>query len=94
MMQEIHEEIQLNIALLTGLIQAIPRELERGNVPMYIPHRLKLTVYQYVVESGEIRLLADFRKQRLIRVAASVGESFNRFIENTEMLLATFQFKP
>lgn len=94
MMREIQEEIQLNIGLLTELMHGIPRVLESGNVPVHIPHRLKLPVYQYVVSSGEIRLLTDFRKQRLIRFAAFMSESFNKFIENTEMLLAIFQFKP
>jgi len=93
MIQEIREEIELNIALLTQLPQDITRMLENNNIPTYIPHRLRLGVYEYIMKSGEIRLLADFRKQRLIRYAAVASENFNSFIDNTEMLLAIFLLK-
>lgn len=94
MMREIQEEIQLNIAILNELIQNVPKMLETGNVPMYIPNRMGLGVYQYLVSSGEIRLLTDVRKQRLIRYSAVTCESFNKFIDNSELLLAMFLLKP
>ena len=93
MIQEIREEIEFNIALLTQLPQDITGMLENNNIPTYIPHRLRLGVYEYILKSGEIRLLADFRKQRLIRYAAVVSENFNSFIDNTERLLAIFLLK-
>ena len=67
---------------------------EKGSVPMYIPHRMRVGVYQYLVSSGEMRLLADMRMQRLIHYSAVICEGFNKFVENTEILLAIFQFKP
>lgn len=92
MMPEIQEEIQLNIAVLTELMQGVPKSLEKRMISHYLPYRMQLGVYQYLVLSGEIRLL-DFRKQRLIRYAAMICENFNKFIDNTEMLLAIFVLK-
>ncbi len=94
MMQEIHEEIQLNIDLLIQLAQSIPRELNKGKTSLYLPNRMRLTVYNYIVSSGEIRLLPSRRKQQLIRYSALICESFNKFIDNTEMLVAIFVLKP
>ena len=94
MMEEIQEEILFNIALLTGLMENTPKELERGNIPLYLPTRMRLAAYQYMVSSGEIRLLDDIRKQRLIRYAGVACETFNKFIDNTEALLAIFLSKP
>ena len=90
MMEEIQEEIQLNIVLLDQFVKAVPKMLEEGNVPVYVPERMNLAVYNYVVSTGEIRLIDDIRKQRLIRYAAIAGETFNKFIDNTELLLAIF----
>ena len=90
MMEEIQEEIQLNIALLDQFTKTAPKMLEEGNVPVYIPERMNLAVYNYVVSTGEIRLIDDIRKQRLIRYAAIACETFNKFIDNTELLLAIF----
>ena len=90
MMEEIQEEIQLNIALLDQFTKTAPKMLEEGNVPVYIPERMNLAVYNYVVSTGEIRLIDDIRKQGLIRYAAKVCEIFNKFIDNTELLLAIF----
>jgi hypothetical protein len=90
MMQEIQEEIQLNIAILDQFSKTAPKMLKGGNVPVYIPYRMNLAVYNYVVSTGEIRLINDIRKQRLIRYAALACETFNKFIDNTEVLLAIF----
>jgi len=90
MMGEIQEEIQFNIALLGQLAKTAPEMLEEGHVPVYIAERMNLAVYNYVVSTGEIRLIDDIRKQRLIRYAAKVCETFNKFIDNTELLLAIF----
>lgn len=93
MLQEIQEEIELNIAILITLIDSIPRELENRNIPHHLPCKLRLAVYEYIVKSGDIRLLADFGKRRLIRYSAVVSENFNSFIDNTERLLAIFLLK-
>ena len=90
MMREMQEEIQFNIALLDQLVKTASKMLEGGNVPVYIPERMVLAVYNYVVSTGEIRLIDDIRKQRLIRYAAIACETFNKFIDNTEILLAIF----
>lgn len=94
MMQEIQEEIQLNITLLLQLAQDIPRELNKEKISHYLPHRMRLAVYYYIVSSGEIRLVPSRRNQRLIRYSAVICENFNKFIDNTEMLLAIFLLKP
>lgn len=90
MMQEIQGEIQLNIAILTQLRHDIPTELSKEVISAYIPHRMRLAVYHYIVLSGEIRLLTSRRKQWLIRLSAAICQNFNSFIDNTERLLAIF----
>ncbi len=92
MISEIQEEIQVNIALLTGLIKGVPKSLQEGMISHHLPCRMRLEVYQYAVSSGDIRLL-EFSKQRLIQYTAVICESFNQFINNTEMLLAVFLMK-
>lgn len=94
LLQEIQDEIQLNITILTLLVQTIPKKLDEGDIPYHLPNRMRLAVYYSIVSSGEIRLIPSMRKQRLIRYSAIVCENFNTFINNTEMLLAIFLLKP
>ena len=93
MMQEIQEELQANIAILSQFSKHIPDMLATsGHIPMTITS-LELVAHQYAVTSGEIRLLSDIRKQRLIRYTASILERYNEFVDNTERLLAIFILK-
>ena len=55
MMREMEEEIVININLLKSLTEKAPEMLEGGRIPMFIPQRLKLEVYDYVVATGDIR---------------------------------------
>lgn len=77
MLREIEEEIRENVALLDSLVLKVSESLTQRNILLHIPHRMKLEVYQYIVESGEIRLINDIHKQRLIR---SVGFSCSSLI--------------
>ena len=94
MLREIEEETKTNIGILDNLAKSVPKLLDRQEVPIYIPHRMKLEVYQYIVQSGEIRLVNDISKQRLIRYVADLCSRFNDFVANTELLLATLLDKP
>ena len=94
MLREIEEEIVINMALLDGLVKGISELVAKGDVPVHIPYRMKLEVFQYIVQSGEIRLINDIYKQRLIRHVADVCNTFNDFIDNTEVVLVTLLGKP
>lgn len=93
MEREIHEEIALNINLLAGFAESVPKMIGEGNVPLYLPHRMEITAYRYFVSSGELRLL-DVGKQRRILNAGMHCEHFNRFIDNTETLLTSLLLRP
>jgi|GEM_PF-4648418 len=92
--KELKEEISFNIAILDQFGNNIQEELSRHIIPLFIPHRLNLSVYEYAVSSGELRLLPSYQKKELIIDAAYIADSFNKFIENTEYLLGIFQLKP
>lgn len=94
MLREIEEEIVINMDSLDNLVKGISELVAKGDVPVYIPHRMKLEVFQYIVQSGEIRLISDIHKQRLIRYVAYVCNMFNGFIDNTEVVLVTLLGKP
>ena len=89
MAREIHEEIALNINILAGFAEITPQMIGGGNIPLFLPHRMNLSMYRYLTSSGELRLL-DVSKQRWILVAGMHSERFNKFVDNTELLLATF----
>jgi hypothetical protein len=63
--------------------------IAKGNIPLFLPHRMNLSMYRYLTSSGELRLL-DVSKQRWILVAGTLSESFNKFVDNTELLLTAF----
>lgn len=92
MMQEIQEELQLNIALLQTCIKVSYDVLDKQQIPLEMT-RVRLAALQYAISSGEIRLLSNIRKQRLIRYAMTICEEYNKFADNTERLLATFMLK-
>ena len=94
MLREIEEEIVLNMGILDNLVKGISESFSRQDVLVHIPHRMRLEVFQYIVQSGEIRLITDIHKQRLIRYVAYVCSIFNDFIDNTEVVLATLIGKP
>ena len=89
MLQEIEEEILININFMDELVQAISELLTQGEIPVHIPYRMRLEVYQYIVESGEIRLINDKHKRGLIRAVGYICSTFNTFIDNTEAILVT-----
>ena len=89
MLQEIEEEILMNIGLMDHLVQKVPEVWAQGNFPVHIPYRMSLEIYQYIVESGEIRLIKDMYKQRLIRSVGFSCSKFNDGIDNTEVVFAT-----
>ena len=86
MLREINEEIAININILLQLTENIPKMLSGGNIPVFLPHRMQLSVYHYLVSSGELRLL-NANKRMLIMVAGMNAESFNKFVENSESVL-------
>lgn len=86
MVREIHEELALNINILVGFTESTPKMIAGGNIPFFLPHRMNLSAYHYLTSSGELRLL-DVSKQRWILYAGTHCEHFNKFIDNTELLL-------
>ena len=92
--KELKEEISFNIELLGQCVIDIQEELSKHIIPCFIPHRLKLSIYEYAVSSGDLRLLPGPQNKGLIINAAYIADSFNKFIENTEYLLGIFQLKP
>lgn len=92
-LNEIKKEIRLNVTVMDALRQSIPKALADGNIPAALPGRLRLSTYNYAVSSGELRLLSPQCRVNLT-TAVDIYESTNRFIENTEMLLAIWHFKP
>jgi len=89
MLREFEEEILLNIGMMEHLVQKVPEIWAQGNIPVHITYRMSLEVYQYIVESGEIRLIKDIHKQRLIRSVGISCSRFNNGIDNTEVVFAT-----
>ncbi len=89
MVREIHEEIAWNINILADFTESAPRMIAKGNIPLFLPHRMNLSMYRYLTSSGELRLL-DVSKQRWILVAGTLSENFNKFVDNTELLLTAF----
>ncbi len=85
--REIHEEIALNINILINFTNDTPKMIEGGDIPIFIPHRMNLSTYNYLISSGELRLL-DVSTQRWILNAGMCSEIFNGFVDNTELLLA------
>lgn len=85
--RETKDEIAVNINVLTQLVRDVSKMMVEGNMPIFIPHRMNLPKYSYLTYSGELRLL-DAGKQRWILVAGQISETFNNFIDNTELLLA------
>ena len=94
MLREIEEAIVINMGILDNLVKGISESFVRQEVPVHIPHRMRLEVFQYIVQSGEIRLINDIHKQMLIRYVAYVCSIFNNFVDNTEVVLATLIGKP
>lgn len=91
--REIHEEIALNINILADLVASTPKTLTSGNIPLFFPQRLNLAVFNYLTSSGELRLL-EVSKQRWILNAGNQCERFNKFIENTELVLTALISHP
>ena len=89
MVRETNEEIAWNINILIDFPKSTSKMMAGGNTPLFIPHRMKLSMYNYFISSGEFRLL-NVSKQRWILGTGSISESFNKFVDNTELLLATF----
>ncbi len=90
---EIKEEITVNMELLNVSNTSIQKMLLQGNIPVALPARLRISVYNYATNSGELRLLSKEIRKNLSYVAY-LTESTNKFIENTEVLLALWQLKP
>lgn len=91
--REINEEIALNINILALLAEGVPKMVAGGNIPVFLPHRLNLSVHRYLTSSGELRLL-DVSQQRWILNAGMISESFNKFIDNTELVLTSAMGMP
>jgi len=92
LMQEILEELQFDIALLVNLPRNLRQVLDSGNVPLKLS-RLTYSASSYALASGEVRLIPNLRKRRLVRLTSAACERFNEFIDNTERLLAIFTLK-
>jgi len=91
--REIREEIAVNIDLLAKFAKGVTIMIEEKNLPFFLPYPMNLSVYHYLTSSGELRLL-DVSKQRHILTAGRLSERFNKFIDNTELLLAMLLGKP
>ena len=93
LLKDLREEIGFNKGVLDALDKEIPQMYAKGEVMGYIPYRMKVEVCNYLVESGEIRLIKDWEKQGMIRAMKLLCSSFNDLIGNTEVLLLTLTGK-
>ena len=84
--REIHEQIAGNIEMLGFLSEDVPKMISEGEIPIFLPYRLNLSVHRYLTSSGELRLL-DVSQQRWILDAGMASERFNKFIDNTELVI-------
>lgn len=94
MLREIEEELVLNIDILDSLVEEIPKSLAKKEIAVLIPFRMRLEVLQYIVQSGEIRLITDIHKQEVIRCMAYLCSIFNDSVDHIEVVLATLIGKP
>ena len=88
MLQEIEDEIQENINLLAKLMQSLPKIIDDENAPAFFRPRTSTQALRYAIESGDIRLLSDYRKQLLIRDCLANCEAFDKFVENSDLVFA------
>ncbi len=93
LLQEIYEEIGFNMGRLDALDKAIQQMYTKGELMGLIPYRMKLEACNYAVESGEIRLIIDRKKQGVIRSIKHLCSVFNDFIENIEAFVVTLSGK-
>lgn len=89
LLQEVGDEIAANIHILDALIRGIQQVLKDERIATWLGFKMKLEVYQYIVASGELRLINDRRKRGLILSAGLVCSNFNGFVTNSEALLVT-----
>lgn len=89
MLRDIKEEIMMNVAILDNIIRTTQQMRNEKRMVMFLTH-MREEVYQYIVASGEIRLINDMEKRSLIRSLGFLCSSFNHFLDNTELLLALF----
>jgi len=87
MLREIEEEIAINICILDTFISTAQQMMASSRVPVCLFSRMKMEVYQYIMTSGDIRLINDKHKRDLILSAGFVCSKFNEFVDNTESLL-------
>ena len=87
--RELIEEARLNIAKLDQLNDVIPRMEESGTVPIFLPYRMSLAMLHQAISTGQLRLLPSAQSQRRWRLVAETCETFNGFVDNTE-LVGTF----
>lgn len=85
MEQELREEVLLNIAKLDQLAASIPEMEKDRTVPVYLPYRMSLTTLRQAISSGQLRLIS-IQSQRRWRMIAEICESFNSFVDNTELI--------
>jgi len=90
---ELEEETKLLIGVLDVSATSIITCLQSREIPVYLP-KLFFPTYQYANSSGEIRLIKNNEIETLIRQSAYVCQGFNEFINNTELQLSLFNFKP
>lgn len=83
--QELIEEAQLNITKLNGLTAAIPMVEEAGGVPVYLPHRMTLTALHQAISDAQLRLFPTLTQLHW-RSVVEICETFNKFVDNTELL--------
>jgi len=87
MMREIFEEIQLNTGVLSLTVGSIQKALGGIDIPLFFP-KLKHSASSYAVSSGEVRIIKNIRKRRIVGYLSLLCESHNHFAENTERILA------
>lgn len=93
MLREIRAEVLRNIEILGDCEKGISTMIGEKNIPVYLPFRMKLHSYRRFVLSGELRLVDDERRE-WIDLAGWYAESWNEFIDNTEMVLVMRMQKP
>ncbi|MCJ7515371.1 MAG: hypothetical protein MUO89_05325 [Dehalococcoidia bacterium] len=90
---ELEEETKMLIGVLDVSATGIIKCLHSREIPVHLP-KLFFPTYQYANSSGEIRFIKNHEMETLIRQSAYICQGFNEFINNTELQLSLFNFKP
>ena len=94
MERELLADALLNILKHDQLRVEIPKMEGAGNVPVFLPYRMSLAALHQAISTGQLRLLPSNKSQRRWRLVAETCESFNGFVDNSELIAVNCLFSP